>query len=139
MWRIVLDTNVLVSSRRSRSGASNMLLRHILDGKVRLLASVPLFVEYEAVLSRPEQLRTYGLDQATVTAFLDLLSTATEEVRLHYMWRPQLNDPADEMVLEAAINGNADFIVTFNGRHFDAASGFGIRVADPATFLKEFK
>lgn len=53
-------------------------------------------------------------------------------------WRPQLRDPNDEMVLEAAINGRADALVTYNIRDFrDAGPRFGIRIARPADLLEE--
>lgn len=57
-------------------------------------------------------------------------------MRLHYLWRPQLGDVADEMVLETAINGRADVIASFDGRHFGPASRFGIGVVNPAALLR---
>ncbi|MFI3197663.1 MAG: PIN domain-containing protein [Methylococcaceae bacterium] len=62
-------------------------------------------LEYETVLKRPEQLAVSGRTEATTDAFLDALSLFIEPVHLHYLWRPQLRDPADEMVLETALNG----------------------------------
>ena len=96
-----------------------------------MLVSVPLFLEYEAVLTRPEQLLATGLTVSGVNGFLDYLAGIVEPVCLHYLWRPQLNDVADEMVLETAINGGAEFIVTFNQRHFAPASRFDIEVVFP--------
>ena len=97
-----------------------------------MVVSVPLFLEYEAVLTRPEQLAVSGLTINAVGDFLDYLARLVEPVRLHYLWRPQLIDQSDEMVLETAINGHAEALVTFNKRHFGPASGFGIEVIDPA-------
>lgn len=97
-----------------------------------MLVSVPLLLEYEAVLSRDGQLAATGLTLERLSEFLDYLVLLAEPVRLHYLWRPQLNDVADEMVLEAAINGQADCIVTFNTRDFTAARRFGIEVVTPA-------
>ncbi|WP_429643066.1 PIN domain-containing protein [Skermanella aerolata] len=59
-----------------------------------------------------------------------------EPARLDYLWRPQLGDVADEMVLETAINGRADCIVTFNQRHFIPAARFGIDVVFPIDALR---
>lgn len=137
--RAVLDTNVLVSARRSRSGASNALLRSVVRSDFKMLASVPLFLEYEAVLTRPEQLRALRLTSDEVVAFLGHLAGLVEPVELYYLWRPQLADAADEMVLEAAINGRADCIVTFNTRHFEAARRFSIGVSTPAEFLERIR
>jgi len=134
--RAVLDTNVLVSARRSRVGASNALLRAADARAFVMIASVPLFFEYEAVLTRPQHLAALGLTERTVAEFLDYLAGIIEPVRLSYLWRPQLDDAADEMVLETAINGSADTIVTFNIRHFGPALRFGISVLRPEEAMR---
>ncbi|TWB58653.1 putative PIN family toxin of toxin-antitoxin system [Nitrospirillum viridazoti] len=134
--RLVLDTNILVHARRSKRGASNALLRAADQNAFRMLASVPLFLEYEAVLTRPEQLLATGLSRSLVLGFLNYLAGLVEPVRLHYLWRPQLGDVADEMVLETAINGRADAIVTFNQKHFIPAARFGIDLLFPEDALR---
>ncbi|KJV08915.1 twitching motility protein PilT, partial [Elstera litoralis] len=103
MIRAVVDTNILIAARRSRLGASNALLRFLDAGEFQMLVSVPLFLEYEAVLTRPQHLLACGLSTSAVTNFLDYLAGLVEPVQLHYLWRPQLGDVADEMVLETAI------------------------------------
>jgi len=133
--RAVLDTNIIVAALRSPAGASNRLLNLVAVGDFVLLASVPLFLEYEAVLTRPEHLAACRLTVAEVGRFLDYLSALVEEVRLHYIWRPQLNDVADEMVLGTAINGRAEALVTFNVRHFGPAPTFGIQPLLPRDAL----
>lgn len=137
MVRSVIDTNVLVTARRSPTGASNALLKAADRQLFNMLVSVPLFLEYEAVLSRPEHMAASGLSAATVAGFLDYLAGIVEPVRLHYLWRPQLADIADEMVLETAINGQADCIVTFNIAHFAPATRFGIEVITPAEMMRK--
>jgi putative PIN family toxin of toxin-antitoxin system len=139
MLRAVLDTNILVAARRSGTGASNALLRAVDAGTVTMLASVPLFLEYEAVLSRAEHLLASRLTLKQVAGFLDYLAGLIEPVRLHYLWRPQLGDVADEMVLETAINGRADCIVTFNIRHFGPASRFGIEPIRPDEAMRRVR
>lgn len=134
--RLVLDTNVLVAAGRSRSGASNALLRAVDQGAFTMLASVPLFLEYEAVLTRDENLAAAGISAIAILDFLDYLALLVEPVRLSYLWRPQLGDVGDEMVLETAINGRADLLVTFNARHFTPAVRFGIDVASPGEALR---
>jgi putative PIN family toxin of toxin-antitoxin system len=133
--RVVLDTNVLVAAGRSRQGAAFALLKALREGRFRIIASVPLFLEYEAVLKRPEQLMVGRRSEAMVDAFLDALSLRTESVHLHFLWRPQLRDPADEMVLETALNGRADALVTFNVSDFAPAGRFGLPVWTPREFL----
>ena len=133
--RVVLDTNVFVAAGRSRQGAAFALLKALREGRFRIMASVPLFLEYEAVLKRPEQLMVGRRSEAMVDAFLDALSLRTESVHLHFLWRPQLRDPADEMVLETALNGRADALVTFNVSDFAPAGRFGFPVWTPREFL----
>lgn len=139
MLRAVVDTNILIAARRSRFGASNALLRAADEGAFRMLASVPLFLEYEAVLTRPEHLLASRLSERMVKDFLDYLARLVEPIRLHYLWRPQLGDVADEMVLETAINGRADCIVTFNKRHFAPAARFGIETIWPDEALRRIQ
>jgi putative PIN family toxin of toxin-antitoxin system len=136
MQRWVVDTDVLVAARRSRTGASNALLRYIDREGYVMLASVPLFLEYEAVLTRAEHLLASGMTANQVMGFLDYLAGLVAPVKFHFLWRPQLTDVADEMVLETAINGAADAIVTFNIRHFGPASRFGIDVIRPDEALR---
>lgn len=137
--RAVLDTNVLVAARRSRAGASNALLRAADAGAFPMIASVPLFFEYEAVLTRSEHLVGLHLTELMVEEFLDHLAGIIEPIRLSYLWRPQLVDAADEMVLETAINGRADAIVTFNIRHFGPARRFGISVLRPEEAMRSLR
>jgi putative PIN family toxin of toxin-antitoxin system len=100
--RIVLDTDVVVAGMRSDRGASRQLLLAALDRRITLLASLPLALEYEAVLTRPEHLKEIGLSAEEVNEVLDALVAVVEPVALRFLWRPRLRDPADETVLETA-------------------------------------
>lgn len=138
--RIVLDTSVLVAALRSRTGASNAILTLVAKGRLILLATPPLFLEYEDVLKRAEQRLEHGLSLEEIDEFVSELAALVEPVEVHYRWRPQLRDPNDEMVLETAILGGADALVTFNVADFaDAASRFQVRVLRPADLLRGLK
>jgi len=90
------------------------------------------------VLRRPENLLAFGLSVADVNAALDVFAAVAEPIQLRFLWRPQLIDPADEMVLETAINGRADRLVTFNLRHLKTAGEhFGVRAVTPPEAWKE--
>jgi putative PIN family toxin of toxin-antitoxin system len=126
---LILDTDVLVAAVRSPKGASAELLRLLQAGRVQVAASVALFVEYEATCTRAEHLLAGGWQQQDVLDLLDRLAALVTHTEIHYMWRPQVRDAADDMVLEAAVNARADAIVTFNTKDFgDAPMRFGIEV-----------
>jgi putative PIN family toxin of toxin-antitoxin system len=138
--RIVLDTDVIVTALRSASGGSNGVLREAALGRISLLATPALFLEYEAVLKRAEQRLVHGLGLRDIDRFLAALASGCEPVEVSFRWRPQLADANDEMVLEAAVNGRADALVTHNVRHFDkGARTFGLRVLRPGELLKELR
>jgi putative PIN family toxin of toxin-antitoxin system len=134
--RLVLDTDVMVAAIRSDTGASRRLLVAVLHRQCTLALSVPLAIEYEAVMTRAEHLAASGLTVADVGTLLDALVLVADPVRLAFLWRPRLRDPDDDMVLEAAINGQADRLVTFNLRHFaKAGAEFGITTCVPGVAL----
>jgi putative PIN family toxin of toxin-antitoxin system len=136
--RLILDTSVVASALRSRNGASNTVLRLGLDRRFTLLASTSLFLEYEDVLLRPEQRLAHGLSLSQVNEVLEELAGAIEPVEIHYQWRPQVTDPGDEMVLEAAINGRATALITHNVRQFaPAGARFQLSILTPQQVLKE--
>jgi putative PIN family toxin of toxin-antitoxin system len=138
--RLVLDTDVMVAALRSDRGASRQLLLAALERRIQMLVSVPLMLEYEAVLTRPEQLKEFALTPVEVDSILDAISARAEPVALRFLWRPQLKDPSDEMVLEAAVNGNADYLATFNLGHLsDAAALFGIEADVPGHIWRKIR
>ena len=136
---IVLDTNVLVSALRSSMGPSFALMQIIRADKIGMCCSPALFLEYEDVLKRPEQLQKCGLLATDIDDILADLASHIVPVRTHYQWRPQLRDPSDEMVLEAAVNAGASAIVTYNLRDFAPAANFGILVLNPEQTFKRFQ
>ena len=140
MLRVVIDTDVIVAALRSLSGGSNAVLREVVAGQFRPLVTPALFLEYEAVLKRPEQRIVHGFSLREIDRFLAALASASEAVEVSFRWRPQLADANDEMVLEAAVNGGADALVTHNIRDFaKGAEKFGLRVLRPGELLKELR
>jgi predicted nucleic acid-binding protein len=89
-------------------------------------------MEYEAVCVRPEHQLAAGLCEQEVRVFVDAVIAIGEPVKIHYLWRPQLRDPSDEMVLETAVNGRANLLITFNVRDYGTVPArFGIEVMTP--------
>ncbi len=134
----MLDTSVVVAALRSRIGGGNAVLRLVAEREITLLATPALFLEYEEVLKRPEQRLAHGLSLADLDGFLAALASACEPVETRFQWRPQLSDADDELVLEVAVNGRADALVTHNVRDFEpAARKFGLRILKPGELLEE--
>ena len=134
--KVVLDTNLIVVGLRSHHGASYQLLEEIPKSRLSFILSVTLFLEYESVLKREVFLKDSGLRIKDVNAVLDMLALRCYRTKVYYLWRPQLKDPNDDMVLETAISGSADAIVTFNRKDFiGAADKFNIKVMLPNEYL----
>jgi putative PIN family toxin of toxin-antitoxin system len=138
--RAVLDTCVLVAAIRSKRGASRELLRMVLDEELKPLVSVPLVLEYEAVLTRSEHLNVSVFDKIAILGIVKTFCTLGEPVHIAHRLRPQLVDPDDEFVLETAHHGKAEAIITLNTRDFlVAARRFGISALLPGEALERVK
>ena len=131
--RIVLDTNVLVAALRSNRGASFRLVSELGSGRFEVCVSVPLVLEYEAVLVR--QARSLGLTRRDISDVLDYVCSVARRQAIFFLWRPRLRDPGDDMVLEAAVAAGARYIVTFNKRDFESGHPLPVRLATPQEFL----
>lgn len=137
--KLVIDSNILVAATRNRLGPSFALMQQIRVSKIAMCCSPALFLEYEDVLKRSEHLIASGLLAQDIDAILNELAGLLVPVTTHYQWRPQLRDPSDEMVLEAAVNAQAQAIVTYNLRDFQPARLFGIAVLNPQQIFNQFE
>lgn len=137
--KLVLDTNVLIAAMMSESGASRRLLQDIVRGRIISLISVPLIIEYEAVLKRPGMMKSCHLSKRDADIVLDQLAVSMEHVEMHFLWRPALRDANDDMVLETAVNGGAELIVSFNLADYGKVPAlFGIEVLRPADAIRRY-
>ena len=136
--RIVVDTNVLVSAILSPDGAARELLRRCLTGRARPLIGNALFMEYEDVLSRDELFLEAPIGPVERAALLDAVLGVSQWISVAFLWRPNLPDESDNHLVELAVAGNAEWIVTGNIR--DIAAGELIfdsfRVVTPGDWLK---
>lgn len=134
--RIVIDTNVVIAALRSQRGASALLLSLLAEGRFEAHLSIPLALEYEDVLIR--QRGELGLSADDVAALIDsLCALSIRHEHIYFNWRPSLPDERDEHILDLAVKGNCEAIITYNIRDFGGAKHFGIRAIDPQTFLRE--
>ena len=140
LGRVVLDTDVLVAAVRSDRGASRALLISALERRYPVLASVPLMLQYESVLTRPEHLTAAGISAGDVEVLFNAIALVVEPIRISYLWRPVLPDSGDDLVLETAVNGQADVVVTFNRRHFvPAVALFGLEILAPGDAVRRLE
>jgi putative PIN family toxin of toxin-antitoxin system len=140
MMRWVLDTDVIVSGLRSSTGASAAILNAADAGSIRLLVTVALALEYEAKCTAYEHRTAAHITVEQAHNFVNAIVQLAEPVNPYFSWRPQLHDPEDEMVLEAAINGGADAIVSFNLRDYGTApERFGIQLLQPSQAIRRLR
>ncbi len=130
---IVLDTNILVAALKSSNGVSYKLLSLIDNGNFKLNISVPLFLEYEAVILR--DCLKLPLKKSDILDILNYLSKVSSKREIFFLWRPYLKDPKDDLVLEVAVESVSKVIVTFNKKDFVGVDKFGIKILTPKEFL----
>jgi predicted nucleic acid-binding protein len=133
--RVVFDTSVLVAAARSRQGASFALVSSIPSQDFEICLSTALFMEWRAVLSRPENLPP-GKTAENALGFLRYLAGQAWLQDVYFLWRPFLSDPDDDMIMELAFAGNCRYIVTHNVRHFRGCGQLGIKAVTPREFLR---
>jgi putative PIN family toxin of toxin-antitoxin system len=133
--QIVVDTNVFISALRSQYGASYRLFMLLESGQFEINLSVPLAIEYEAVSKR--MARTLGLTRADIDDILNYVVSVANRHQIHYLWRPFLKDPKDDMMLELAVAAGCETIVTYNQHDFAGVAQFNIRVMTAQEFLEQ--
>jgi putative PIN family toxin of toxin-antitoxin system len=136
--RIVVDTNVFLGACLG-TGAANAVIAACLNGQCMPLMGNALFNEYEDVFGRDELFANCKLSRTERAELLDVFFACCQWTRVYYSWRPDLRDEADNHLVELAVAGAVDFIVTRNLRdlkHMDLVFP-RLRIAAPETFLKE--
>ncbi|HMO05531.1 MAG TPA: putative toxin-antitoxin system toxin component, PIN family [Kiritimatiellia bacterium] len=132
-YRVVIDSNVYIAALRSRRGPSFRLLSLIGRDLFDISLSVPLVLEYEAVARRD---RWKGKPAwGGISDIIDYMCQVGRRHKIHYLWRPREKDPKDDMVLEVAVAGHCEVIVTYNKRDFREAAKHGLQLMTPKEFL----
>jgi len=132
--KVVFDTNVLVAAARSRQGASFALVSSIPAPEFQTCLSVGLCAEWQEVLTRPENLPPGRTGDDTLR-FLRYLASRSHLQEIHFLWRPFLSDPDDDMVLELAFAAGCRHIVTHNVKDFHGSEQLGVTAVAPRDFL----
>jgi putative PIN family toxin of toxin-antitoxin system len=136
--RIVLDTSVLVAASRSRNGASFQIVSMLPSPKFEIALTIAVYTEWQAVLTRPEHLPP-GVTADMALGFVRYLASVAHLQDVHFLWRPFLRDPDDDMVLECAVASGCEFIVTHNVRDFRRVEELNVRAITPADFLNRLR
>ncbi len=133
--RVVLDTNIFVSALKSNMGASYTVISQLPSDQFQIVLSVPLYVEYQDVLTRPEHMSGASTAEE-ILAFLRYICSIAHRQQIFFLWRPWIEDPKDDMVLEIAVASQSRYIVTHNLRDFRGVEKhFGITPVTPGKFL----
>jgi putative PIN family toxin of toxin-antitoxin system len=138
--RIVLDTASFVTAVRSSDGAAGDVLRGIFREELVPLMDLKLGLEYRDVALRPEHVRASALSKREILELIEAVEAFAEPVEVVVRARPLSPDPNDDMILDLAINGQAEALVTSNTKHFArAGKRFGIPVLSPSELLEKMR
>ena len=121
MMKIVVDTSVLISALIGKEGPSREILRRCLQGTYQPLISNTLFLEYEYASLRPRIQKLCPLDENEIRELINAFYSMCVWVPIYYLWRPNLKDEGDNFLIELAVAGNAEIIVTNNVKDLGSA------------------
>lgn len=135
---VIIDTNVFIAALRSQGGASRQILRLALTRKIQPIFGNALWLEYEDLLGR--DVWGNATDDAGRRQVLGALCQVSRWVTVYYGWRPNLPDEGDNHLIELAVAGGADFIITHNLRDINRGEILtNVKIISPADFLERLK
>lgn len=132
--RIVLDTSVLVAAARSRNGASFKIVSMLPTPEIEIALTVAVYTEWQAVMTRPENLPP-GATPDDALAFLRYLASIAHLQDVHFLWRPFSRDPDDDMIVECAVASGCEYILTHNVKDFRRVEELKVQAITPAELL----
>ncbi|MBN1294837.1 MAG: putative toxin-antitoxin system toxin component, PIN family [Candidatus Latescibacteria bacterium] len=135
--KVVVDTNVVYSGLYSSRGASYKILYEIYKGNIVPVLSTTLIFEYEEILKRKQSV--LKLTDQEINQFLDNICDFGEPQKIYYLWRPVVNDPKDDHILELAVASKTNCIVTHNIKDFKGSEHFGVIIITPKQLLEEMQ
>lgn len=129
--RVTIDTNVVFEGLTRQGGAAGLIIEAWLADLLDVRVSDALAYEYVDVLSRMLSENRWR----SVRPVLGVLLEKATFVTLHYVWRPASPDPADDHVIDCAMNAGA-VVVTYNRKDFrNAEKSLGLRVLTPVELV----
>ena len=139
---VTLDTSVLFQALYSSSGASHAILRRVRSGAIRLALSVPVYGEYQDVLTRPEKRTQLGLSADEVRTVLDFIAFIGVPTPVHFRLRPNLRDESDNIFVELAFASGSSYLVTQNVRDFTVDTDLNLErlsIVTPSQFMRTWR
>ncbi len=138
MVGVAIDANVFVSALLSADGGARAVLRLALKRDIQPVCANALFAEYEGLLARSQMWAKCRLNADERASLFEALLSRSDWVRIHFLWRPNLSDEADNHVLELAVAAGAECIITANMRDFGRSELLfpSVRILSPGDFLK---
>lgn len=135
---ITLDTNVVYQALSSSKGSSYHILQLVRNRQIQIALSVPLFNEYEEVLKREQSLKHFGLQISDIDKFLRFIAYVGKKFDTYYLFRPNLKDEKDNMIVELVVSSHSDYLLTNNVKDFNYAElKFDqLKVVTPNEFIK---
>jgi uncharacterized protein len=133
--KAVVDTNVLVSGVLSPRGAPAQILEAWREGRFQIVSSAPLVEELRRVLARPSIAGRLGWSPDQRRQFVSYFEESVLLVAPDPAIEAVLRDTADNRVIEAAVSGQADYVVSGDRDLLDVGTYEGIPIVTPARFL----
>lgn len=138
---LTLDTNILYQALMSKTGASYFILQQVRNRKIQIALSVPVFFEYQDVLTRDKSLKDFELKLNDVEKFLRFIAYIGKTFEIYFLLRPNLKDEKDNKIVELAVTSQSDYLITSNIRDFkNAELKFDeLKVITPSEFVKMWR
>ena len=138
---LTLDTNILYQALMSKTGASYFILQQVRNRKIQIALSVPVFFEYQDVLTRDKSLKDFELKLNDVESFLRFIAYIGKTFEIYFLLRPNLKDEKDNKIVELAVTSQSNYLITSNIRDFkNAELKFDeLKVITPSEFVKMWR
>ena len=138
---VTLDTNILYQALKSKTGASYFILQQVRNREIQIALSVPVFYEYQDVLTRNKSLKDFELQLEDIDKFLRFIAYTGKTFEIYFLFRPNRKDEKDNMVVELALTSQSDYIITSNTRDFkNAQLKFDqLKIITPSEFVKRWR
>jgi len=134
MPRIVFDTNVLVSGIL-RSGKVKTLVDAAVDGRIQLITSEEIIDEFSRVIKRPK----FKLSKEQQNIFVNFVANLASVVETKSGFKVIKDDPADNIILNCAFDGKADYIVSGDEHLLKLKNFRGIKIVSPKEMMEALR